>query len=93
MLHCMDYAAFQQVVSDAGLSLRQFAHLLKLNPNSITNCKRRNAVPAHLVVIALLVRELASHDIDYQSVIDRAGITPNAPRGTGRQAFGNMTDS
>jgi hypothetical protein len=89
----MDYGEFQQVVSDAGLSLRQFAILLKLNPTSITNCKRRNSVSSHLAVTALLVRELALHGIDYASVIDRAGITPNAPRGTGRGAFSNISNS
>lgn len=88
----MHYAEFQKVVSDAGLSLRQFAHLLKLNPNSITNCKRRDTVPAHLAVIALLIQELASRGIAYQSIFDRAGITPSAPRGAGREAFGNTKE-
>jgi hypothetical protein len=83
----MQYTEFQQVLDEAGLSLREFALLLKLNPNSVTNYKKRGTVPSHLGVIAYLVRELAHRDLDYRTVISMAGIAPKAPRGSAGIAF------
>jgi hypothetical protein len=83
----MQYAQFQQILDEAGLSLREFALLLKLNPNSLTNYKKRGTVPSHLAVIANLVRELAFHGLDYRSAVNRAGIAPKAPRGSSGKAF------
>lgn len=88
-LHGMQYTEFQQVLDEAGLSLREFALLMRLNPNSVTNYKKRGTVPSHLAVIACLVRELALRGADYRSVIDLADVKPNAPRGSVQRAFGH----
>lgn len=85
----MQYSEFHQVLDDAGLSLREFALLMKLNPNSVTNYKKRGTVPSHLGVIACLLRELALHNIDYRSVISAINIEPKAPRGSTRASFGH----
>jgi hypothetical protein len=84
----MRYEQFQQAVEDAGISLREFAGLLKLNPNSVTNYKQRRDVPSHLGVIALLILELVRHNIDYRPIIRRANVKAKAPRGSIRTAFG-----
>ena len=50
---------FQAPAGKAGLSLREFAQLLKMNRNSISNYARIGSVPAHLAVIAALLGEMA----------------------------------
>jgi hypothetical protein len=90
-LHGMQYTEFQQALDEAGLSLREFALLLKLNPNSVTNYKKRGTVPSHLGVIACLVRELNAHHIDYRSVLAHIPIEPKASRGSMRSHFGRST--
>lgn len=84
----MKYAEFTKVLEDAEISLREFARLLKLNPNTLSNYKSRNAVPSHLGVIAHLVRELALRNLDYTLVIKRARVKPKAPRGSTKPMFG-----
>lgn len=88
----MRYADFQRTVDESGLSLREFARLLRLNPNSITNYKKRLEVPSHLGVIALLVHELAQRDIDFRAIIQRAAVKPKARRGSSQLMFGRARD-
>jgi hypothetical protein len=84
----MTYAEFQKTLEEAGLTLREFALLMKLNPNSVTNYKQRGTVPSHLGVIACLVRELALHKIDYHAAIESARVTAKAKRGSATASFG-----
>ncbi|WP_026345523.1 hypothetical protein [Novispirillum itersonii] len=77
----MTYDEFKRQLGKAGVTAREFAELIKLNPNSITNYARQGAVPSHLAVIVALMGEMAEHGIDFRSVLDRIEITPNKPRG------------
>lgn len=77
----MKYDAFQEELRLAGLSGRAFARLLKLHPNSITNYKAAGEIPAHLAVIASLVRAMREAGLDYEMVIRRVPIEKKAARG------------
>ncbi len=77
----MRYAKFQQHLTAMGMSGREFARLMKLNPNTIPNYKAVGSVPSHLAVIAVLLRTLVEHDIDYRPVMASVPIRRNAPRG------------
>ena len=79
----MGYDEFRRQLGRAGISAREFAALLKLHPNSITNYARGRQVPTHLAVIASLMGEMADNGLDYRSVVSRIGIEPNKPRGAG----------
>jgi DNA-binding CsgD family transcriptional regulator len=44
----MPYEEFQRLMGKAGLSIKEFATLLDMNPNSITNYKKIGKVPTHI---------------------------------------------
>ena len=56
----MTYEKFRAELIAAGLTLRAFAELLKLNPNSVTNYKALGEVPDHIAVIAALIHDLVN---------------------------------
>lgn len=79
----MEYEEFRRHLGKAGLTTKDFADLVKLNRNSITNCAKKGVVPSHLAVISALMGEMAEHKIDFYGVLSRIKITPNKPRGAG----------
>ncbi len=66
----MRYDEFKQCLKVAGLSVKELAELLDMQPNSITNYRARGSVPRHLAVIAVLAAELLRHDV---KVVDLLG--------------------
>jgi hypothetical protein len=86
-IETMTYDEFRRQLGKAGLTAREFAGLVKLNPNSITNYAKQGEVPSHLAVIVTLMAEMADHRLDYRSALSNIEIEPNRPRGaavTGR---------
>lgn len=77
----MTYDEFVEELGRANLSGREFARLLRLNPNTISNYKKTGTVPSNLVVVAVLLRMLEEHNIPYRQVLEGLDIEPNAPRG------------
>lgn len=84
----MNYDEFRRQLGKAGLSAKDFAELVKLNRNSITNYAKGGTVPSHLAVIAALLGEMAERKIDFRDVLSRIDIEPNKPRGAGVGKFG-----
>lgn len=81
----MSYDDFIIELAKAGLSIRQFASLLGMQPNSISNNKQKGDVPAHLAVIASLTAELARHKIAFEPIFERVQPSRKRPRGRARQ--------
>lgn len=79
----MPYAEFLVELERAGLSVRSFAELIGMNPNSITNYACRGELPQHIALVAVLVSEMATRGLDYQSAIDKVAPT-RKPRGAAR---------
>jgi len=79
----MTYEEFQRQLGKAGISVKEFAGLLEMNRNSITNCSARGEVPSHIAVIAALMAEMADHQLDFKKALSRINITPKKPRGAG----------
>lgn len=77
----MNYEEFQRQLGKAGLTVREFATLVRMNRNSVTNCARKREVPSHLAVIVTLMGEMAEHQIDFKGVLSRVEIAPKKPRG------------
>lgn len=77
----MDYDLFIAELKAANLTGKDFARLLKLNQNSISNCKSKGEVPDHLAVIAVLIRTLAENNIDYAPALARVKLKEKKPRG------------
>lgn len=79
----MTYEEFQRHVGKAGLTLRQFADLIKMNRVSLSNYASKGEVPSHLAVIVALMGEMAEHQIDFTEVLSRIEIDAKRPRGAG----------
>lgn len=80
----MTYDEFQRHLGKAGLKIRQFADLVKMNHVSISNYGKKGEVPSHLAVIAALLGEMADRKMDYREVLSRIDIAPKKPRGSGK---------
>lgn len=80
----MTYSEFQSELERADLSVRAFAELIGMRPNSISNYAKTGQVPSHLAVIVTLMAELAERAIDYQGLIERLNLSPKRPRGSAR---------
>lgn len=80
----MTYDAFITELNRAGLTVRRFATLMCMQPNSISNNKKKGEVPAHLAVIASLLSEMALNDLDFHPVFARLGPNPKKARGASK---------
>lgn len=85
----MTYDKFSQLLKLTGLNVREFATVLKLNPNSVTNYASKKRVPKHLAVIAVLMADMriADRNVDFRSKLSKISIKPYKPRGVGKNAF------
>jgi hypothetical protein len=79
----MTYDEFQRQLGKAGLTAREFAALLRMNPASISNYTKKVDVPSHLAVIAVLLGTLADNHIDFRGPLKGVDITSKKPRGAG----------
>ena len=76
----MNYPTFVNELGKAGLSVKQFAELVGMNRNSVSNYAN-GEVPRHLALIAVLLGELNIRDIDFHPIVARVRLTPKRPRG------------
>ena len=76
----MTYDDFLGELNKAGLSVKRFADLLGMQPNSISNNKKRGEVPMHLALIASLLAEMSVYKLDYESVMTRVKPAKTRPR-------------
>ncbi len=79
----MEYDEFQRLVGKAGLKLKEFAELVRMQPASISNLAKREAVPSHLAIIAVLMGEMAEARLDFRQPLSRLDIVPKKSRGGG----------
>lgn len=80
----MTYKEFQSELERADLSVRAFAELISMRPNSISNYAKKDELPSHLAVIVTLVAELAERAVDFRSIIERLELSTKRPRGAAR---------
>jgi len=78
------YAEFLAELERTGLSVRSFAELIGMNPNSITNYAGRGDLPQHIALVAVLVAEMAAHGLDFRNAIAKVAPTKK-PRGAARR--------
>ena len=81
MLWTMNYAEFHRHIGKAGLTLKEFASLIRMNRVSISNLSKKGEVPSHLAVMACLMGEMAEQRVDFRSVLANIDIEPKKPRG------------
>ena len=64
-LNLMPYEEFYRLIGKAGLSIKEFAELLGMKPNSITNYNKVGFVPSHLAVIVSLISTMKDEGFDF----------------------------
>lgn len=77
----LTYADFLSELKAAALTVRDFAALMQMHPNSVSNYASSGEVPNHLAVIAALLAEFRRNGIDHQAVFSRIRIAAKRPRG------------
>ena len=77
----MTYDEFLRQLGKAALNIREFAELLQMNSNSLSNYAKQGEVPSHLAVIATLMGEMAEHRLDFRGPLSRIEIPRKKPRG------------
>lgn len=89
----MNYQEFRRQLGKAGLTVKEFAYLIKQTPNSITNHAAEGEVPSHLAIIAALMGEMAESGLDFRATLGKIKYEPNNSRGgftKGRFGRGNQ---
>ena len=81
----MSYSDFIAKLQRIGLSVRAFAELIGMNPNSLSNYARGGELPAHIALIAVLVVAVGEMGGDYRQVMSKVVLTPKKPRGRARR--------
>ncbi|HIP51092.1 MAG TPA: XRE family transcriptional regulator [Campylobacterales bacterium] len=76
----MDYEEFTRNIRKAGLTLKEFALLIKTNPNSITNLSKKEQMPKNLAIIAVLLGEMVDKGIKYKHLFEQMDIEPQKAR-------------
>jgi len=77
----MTYEQFLRELGKAGLTIKSFAKLIKMNRNSVSNYARRGEVPEHLAIIAALLGEMCERSVDFYPVFEKLQVEPKRPRG------------
>lgn len=77
----MTYEEFRRQVGKAGLTVKDFAKLIKQTPNSITNHSAEGEVPSHLAIIAALMGDMAEAGVDFRATLGKIEYEPSKPRG------------
>lgn len=85
----MHYEEFQRQLGKAGLTIKSFADLVKMNKNSVSNYSKIGSVPAHLALIATLLAEIVELGGDIKVIVSKIKIEPKLPRGRSRQQKDN----
>ena len=81
----MPYANFLEELRKTGLSVREFAELIGMNPNSVSNYARTGELPTHLALIAVLVVGISEMGGDYRRIMSRVERVRKKPRGSASQ--------
>lgn len=77
----MDYGEFKRRLGKAGLTTGEFADLVGMRRNSLTNYSKSGEIPTHLAVIATLMSEMADAEVDFREPLRRLDLSPRKARG------------
>ena len=78
----MSYDVFISELGKAGLSVRDFAALVGMRANSVSNYSKRGEVSSHLGIIAALLAELRVNGIAHEPVFNRVDVNKKKFRGS-----------
>ena len=67
----MPYSEFQRLIGKAGLTIKEFAELLGMNPNSITNYHKVGFIPSHIAIIISLTSSMKDQGLDFYEIFEK----------------------
>ena len=67
----MSFSYFHRLIGKAGLSIKEFAELLGMKPNSITNYSKQGVVPTHIAVIVALISTMKDEGLDFYPIFEK----------------------
>ena len=65
----MNYEELTRNIAKAGLDIKEFAELIKANPNSITNLKSKKKIPKNIGIIAVLLGEMKEAKLPFKDFL------------------------
>lgn len=81
----MTYSDFLAELQRIGLSVRAFAELVGMNPNSLSNYASHGGLPTHIALIAVLIVGIAEKGGNYRQIMSKVVLTPKKPRGSAKR--------
>lgn len=66
----MNYSELQIELINSGLSIKDFASLIGMHPNSVTNYKSKGVLPLNISIIVALIVELKRNGVDPEPIIE-----------------------
>jgi transcriptional regulator with XRE-family HTH domain len=85
----MDYEEFKRRLGKAGVSLKEFAALVGVTSNAVSNYAGKGSVPLHFAVEATLMGEMAEKKVDFRGPLVALEKSKRRPRGAAaRGVFG-----
>jgi len=72
----MNYHEFRRQLGKAGFTVNQYAALLHVRPNSISNYAKKGAVPQAHAIIAVALGEAGDDGKDFMALLARFGVIP-----------------
>lgn len=79
----MNYEELTRNIGKAGLDIKEFAELIKANPNSITNLKSKKKVPKNIGIIAVLLGEMKEAKLPFKDYLNSLKLEEQKARRRG----------
>ena len=76
----MNYEESTRNIAKAGLDIKEFAELIKANPNSITNLKSKKKIPKNIGIIAVLLGEMKEAKLPFKDYLNSLDLEEQKAR-------------
>ena len=76
----MKYEELTRNIAKAGLDIKEFAELIKANPNSITNLKSKKKIPKNIGIIAVLLGEMKEAKLPFKDFLNSLDLEEQKAR-------------
>lgn len=83
----MPYDEFKRLLGKAGLSIKEFADLMRISCNSVSNYASKGNVPTHLAIAVTLMSEMAEAKLDFRSALRLLPLKDKKSRGAASQGI------
>ena len=76
----MNYEELTRNIAKAGLDIKEFAELIKANPNSITNLKSKEKMPKNIAIVAVLLGEMKEAKLPFKDYLNSLDLEEQKAR-------------